>query len=128
MQTVTEKEVNAGLTQASDAAFINAFTADGTPIKISKADLASVVAGQTATLYSYDFNTLLSAGSYYTQSLGAHGPSISNPSYPIFIEVVKSTPYVMQRVTILVGSPYKTEVYTRLGWGNTSWSDWVKLS
>lgn len=45
MQTITEKEVNAGLTQASDAAFINAFTADGTPIKISKADLASVVAG-----------------------------------------------------------------------------------
>ena len=44
MQTITEKEVNAGLTQASDAAFINAFTADGTPIKISKADLASVVA------------------------------------------------------------------------------------
>ena len=45
MQTITAKEVNAGLTQASDAAFINAFTADGTPIKISKADLASVVAG-----------------------------------------------------------------------------------
>lgn len=66
MQTITAKEVNAGLTQASDAAFINAFTADGTPIKISKADLASVVAGQlnAGTLLSSDLNNITKSGTY----------------------------------------------------------------
>ena len=74
MQTITEKEVNAGLTQASDAAFINAFTADGTPIKISKADLASVVAGQSVFQDELWNATTPTGGVYASTQLWAGGP------------------------------------------------------
>ena len=129
MQTVTEKEVNAGLTQASDAAFINAFTADGTPIKISKADLASVVAEIVSPFIFHDgINQSvtkigdLPTGIFYDGSAARYSDIPQGVSgYCVIVSCLYGTSRGIQLLCVYSGS-----IYIRAR-NNEGWFAWQKV-
>ena len=104
---------------AKDGAYIYAEAADGSQVKISKADLAAVVAeqmyhGPIKTLS--DFNNATKQGTYYYS--GGNTEEIGTSNFGVII-VFTSEPYISQ---IMVGPLFSWRTSYDNGQNWTSWN------
>ena len=116
----------------SDAPFIRGLDAAGNPIRISKADLATVVGGLITHPFAYrkvvnisiDANNITSTGFY---AVYCWEEDIASKHYPIQIGhlIVFQDSQGGSVSQIAISS--EGNAYTRMRWGVGRWSDWKSL-
>ena len=133
-----DKKLNA-VSTASDGAYIYAEDASGNQIKISKADLASVVAGiiNSSGLYPFmardfsgdNFNNINQAGLYYVNnySLSISNHPVNNGSQGILIVFVAAN-YANSLAQVFINQTSQEFYFRTKNNDNGNWnSNWVKL-
>lgn len=129
------------LSTASDCAYVRALDSNGNSIRISKADLASVVGGLLASkkLYPFmlrgtlqtptDFNNITESGIYSCvrnndPSWGNYPPDSADGILRVYRgeNRTDNIKYVIQEYT-----DYNSNSYIRILWG-TSWRNWAKIT
>lgn len=122
------------LSTASDCAYVRALDSNGNSIRISKADLASVVGGLLSSLKMYpfmyhgvcsDFNNATEIGYYHVSSIATN--NIPNGAYGYgTLLVVGNTDNLITQLYIV---DYQGKIYKRnRGTGANDWRDWYEFT
>ena len=116
---MSDKKLNS-VSSVTDAAYVYAETSNGETVKISKADLASVVAGTMRKVLATtaDLNEVKTNGSYYVSS------GVNAPGNYFYFEVLKTS----SQDVIQVGYAIISDKLWKRTFINNSWSSWKSVT